>query len=174
MKTAQVRVDEGKVSIRVPDDLSDSRIDAMSFSYLGRNYRLKLLKGRLQVTLPTASKSTEKIKDALTGWYRTHAEAKIQGKAARYVPLIGVTSVSVGIKTIKSRWGSCHLSGDILYNWKIAIAPNRIVDYVVVHELCYLKQHDHSEKLWKLVVLVIPGYAECEEWLRVNVRSLDI
>jgi predicted metal-dependent hydrolase len=213
-KTAQVRVDEGRVSILVPDDLSNSRIDEIltkktqwirgkmylhgqalpvqlkeyisgeSFSYLGRNYRLKVLKGsqpsvkllngRLQATLPTGSKSQEKVREALTGWYRSHAEAKIQEKAARYALVIGVEPKFVGIKTFKSRWGSCHLSGDILYNWKIVIAPNRIVDYVVVHELCHLKQHDHSERFWKLVGQVIPDYAECKEWLRVNGRVLEI
>lgn len=213
-KTAQVRVDEGKVSILVPDDLSDSRIDEIlakktqwirgkmylhgqalpvqpkeyisgeSFSYLGRNYRLKVLKGsqssvkllngRLQVTLPTGSKSPVKVREALTGWYRAHAEAKIQEKAARYAPVIGVNPKSIGIKTFKSRWGSCHISGDILYNWKIVIAPNRVVDYVAVHELCHLKQHDHSDKFWKLVGQILPDYAECKEWLRANGRGLNI
>lgn len=213
-KTAQIRVDEGKVSILVPDDLSDSRIDEIltkktqwirgkmylhgqaiplqlkeyvsgeSFSYLGRNYRLKvlngsqssvkLLNGRLQVTLPTGSKLPEKVREALTGWYRSHAEAKIQAKVARYSPVIGVKPKLVGVNTFKSRWGSCHLSGDVIYNWKIVIAPNRIVDYVVVHELCHLQQHDHSDKFWRLVSQVIPDYAECKEWLRVNGRSLEI
>jgi predicted metal-dependent hydrolase len=212
-KTAQVRVDEGKVSILVPQNLSESRIDEIlskktpwirgkmslhgqalpvqtkeyvsgeSFSYLGRNYRLrvlkgsqpsvKLLNGRLQVTLPT-SKSPKNVREALTDWYRAHAQAKIREKAARYAAVIGVKPNSVGIKTFKSRWGSCHLSGDILYNWKIVTAPNRIVDYVVVHELCHLKQHDHSDKFWKLVGQVIPDYAECKEWLRVNGRGLEI
>ena len=88
--------------------------------------------------------------------------------------MVGVNPKSVGIKTFKSRWGSCHLSGDILYNWNIVIAPNRIVDYVVVHELCHLKQHDHSDKFWKLVGQVIPDYAECKEWLRVNGRALEV
>jgi predicted metal-dependent hydrolase len=211
-KTAEVRVDEGKVSILVPNDLTGSRIDEIltkktqwirgkvylhgqalpvhtkeyisgeSFSYLGRNYRLKvqtgskpsvkLLNGRLQVT--TGSNSSENIREALTSWYRSHAKAKIQEKAARYASVIGVNPKSVGIKTFKSRWGSCHLSGDILYNWKIVIAPNRIVDYVVVHELCHLKQHDHSDKFWKLVGQIIPDYAECKEWLRINGRSLQI
>jgi predicted metal-dependent hydrolase len=213
-KTAQVRVDEGKVSILVPDDLSDSRIDEIltrkarwirgklylngkalpvqpkeyvsgeSFSYLGKNYRLKvvkgshcsvkLLNGRLQVTLPTGSQNPSKVRDALTDWYRAHAGVKIRQKAERYAPVIGVQPASVGIKTFKSRWGSCHLSGDILYNWKIVIAPNRIVDYVVVHELCHLKQHDHSETYWKLVAQVIPDYAECKEWLKDYGRWLDV
>ena len=213
-KTAQVRVDEGKVSILVPDDLPDSRIDEIltkktqwirgkvylhgqalpvqskeyisgeSFSYLGRNYRLKVLKGsqpsvkllngRLQVTLTTGSQNPVKVREALTGWYRTHAEAKIQEKAERYAPVVGVQPASVGIKTFKSRWGSCHLSGDILYNWKIVIAPNRIVDYVVVHELCHLKQHDHSETFWKLVAQIIPEHAECKEWLKDNGRWLNL
>lgn len=213
-KTAQVRVDDGKVSILVPLELSESRIEEIlirktqwirgkmylhgqalniqskeyisgeSFSYLGRNYRLKVLKGsqpsvkllsgRLQVTLPSDSNSSEKAREALTGWYKARAETKIQEKVARYAPVIGVKPTSVGIKTFKSRWGSCHLAGEVLYNWKIVIAPNRIVDYVIVHELCHLKRHDHSDKFWKYVGQVIPDYLECKEWLRINGRSLEI
>lgn len=213
-KTAQVRVDDGRVSILVPRMLQDSRISEIlsqktrwirgklylqgqalpvapkeyvsgeSFSYLGNNYRLKvttgsersvkLLNGRLHVTLPARVSSPEKVREALTEWYRGHALRKIQEKAARYAPVVGVEPKSVGIKSFRSRWGSCHLSGDVVYNWKIVMAPNSIVDYVVVHELCHLKQHDHSDKFWKLVGQVVPDYAECREWLRVNGGQLEV
>lgn len=54
------------------------------------------------------------------------------------------------------------------------MAPNRIVDYVVVHELCHLKQHDHSPKFWKLVEQVMPDYAECKAWLKANGVRLEV
>ncbi len=214
IKSATVKVQEGKVSVVIPKNLSDTRIKELvskktrwirekiflhrqstpskpkeyisgeSFTYLGRNYRLKvetgstkdvkLKNGRLTVTLPKASKSPEKVKDALIGWYRTHAEQKLQEKVERYAAVIGVQPKSVGIKTFKSRWGSCHTNGQIQFNWKVIIAPNRIVDYVVVHELCHMKQHNHSPKFWKCVETITPDYFECKEWLKDNGKFLDL
>jgi len=87
---------------------------------------------------------------------------------------MGVTPSSVGIKSFKSRWGSCHVNGDIVFNWKIVMAPNRIVDYVVVHELCHLKHHDHSPKFWKAVEKVIPDYKDCKRWLKDNATRQSV
>jgi len=88
-----------------------------SFTCLGRNYRLKvdagkpvlvkLKQGRLWVQVPGGRNNPEKVKDALTQWYRTHAEQKLKEKAGRYAKIIGVSPSTVGIKTFKSRWGSC-------------------------------------------------------------------
>ena len=69
---------------------------------------------------------------------------------------------------------SCSAKGHIDFNWKIIMAPHHIVDYVVVHELCHLKQHDHSPEFWKLVERVIPDYANCKQWLKDNERLFVI
>jgi predicted metal-dependent hydrolase len=78
------------------------------------------------------------------------------------------------VKDFQSRWGSCTPRGRVDFNWKIIMAPNRVVDYVVVHELCHLKQHDHSPQFWKLVESIMPDYLESKEWLRVNGASLMV
>lgn len=213
-KTVSVKVKEGKVSVVVPRSLSNIRIEELvtkktrwireklqlhresipvkpkeyvsgeCFSYLGRNYRLKvengkpksvrLKNGRLIVTLPGGAKSPDKVKDALVQWYRIHADQKLQEKVDRYAKILGVQPASVGIKTFKSRWGSCSNTGHVLFNWKIIIAPNRIVDYVVAHELCHLIEHNHSPRYWKCVEGVFPDHRECKDWLRIQGRQLDI
>ena len=214
IKTADVRVEDGAVSIIVPKVLECERINQIlndkrqwiknkihlhrealpinakdyvsgeSFSYLGRNYRLKvssghfapvkLIQGRLVVTAPNGSEQPHMIRNALVRWYRCRAEVKLQEKSKRYAAIIGVEPAGVGIKTFKSRWGSCSSKGKIDFNWKIIMAPNRIVDYVVVHELCHLKNHDHSPQFWKQVERVIPDYLDCKEWLKVNAGVLGL
>jgi predicted metal-dependent hydrolase len=159
-------------------------VSGEAFPYLGRNYRLKLeagnwqpvkLKyGRLLLTLPIESCTSEQIRDALIRWYRYQAEQRFAEKVRRYAKIIGVTPSSVGVKTFKSRWGSCSVKGEILFHWKVILAPHRIVDYVVVHELCHLKHHDHSPAFWKSVESVIPDYMECKEWLKVMGAGLEI
>jgi hypothetical protein len=213
-KTADIRVEEGAVSVVIPSDLPIERVDSLlkekrqwikekillhrqalpvsakqyvsgeSFPYLGRNYRLKvergnfapvrLLSGRLLVVLPQGVEQPHMVRNALVRWYKRLAAQKLQEKVKRFAPMLGVEPVGVSIKTFKSRWGSCSAKGRIDFNWKIMMAPNRIVDYVVVHELSHLKQYDHSPKFWKEVERVMPDYAECKEWLKVNAGQLEI
>ncbi|EGG98231.1 Putative predicted metal-dependent hydrolase [gamma proteobacterium IMCC2047] len=213
-KTADIRVEDGAVSVVIPSDLPIERVDSLltekrqwikekillhrqaqpvsakqyvsgeSFPYLGRNYRLKvergnftpirLVGGRLLVILPQAAEQPHMVRNALVRWYKRLAAQKLQEKVKRFAPMVGVEPAGVGIKSFKSRWGSCSVKGRIDFNWKILMAPNRIVDYVVVHELCHLKQHDHSPKFWKEVERVIPDYAECKEWLKVSAGRLEL
>lgn len=147
-----------------------------AFPYLGRNYRLKittgklqpvkLLHGRLQVVVPKAMRHEHIIRDMLTHWYRLQAEIRFKEKVKRYASVVGVEPTDVSVKTFKSRWGSCNVKGEIQFHWKVIMAPNRIVDYVVVHELCHLKHHDHSPAFWKSVERIVPDYLECKAWLK--------
>jgi predicted metal-dependent hydrolase len=72
------------------------------------------------------------------------------------------------------RWGSCSKTGNIQYNWRVIIAPHHIVDYVVVHELCHLVYHNHSDKFWRSVERALPEYRQDKEWLRLNEPTLSI
>ncbi|MFB9154657.1 M48 family metallopeptidase [Vibrio gallaecicus] len=213
-KTASIKVEEGEVIIVVPKLLERDKIDKLlaskhqwivekiaqyqttspatmreyvsgeSLPYLGRNYRLKVLKGdlaptkllngRITVTVPEPSTQTHYIRRALTNWYKRHADKKIREKVRRYESLVGVETCVVRTKEFKSRWGSCTPYGDLEFNWVIVMAPNRVVDYVVVHELCHLIHHDHSPQFWKEVERVMPDYKEHKEWLRGNAQSLII
>lgn len=157
-------------------------VSGETMPYLGRNYRLKvhagsfepvkLVQGRLVVIVPEGSVRSNLVREALIGWYKHSALLKLREKVRRYAKVMGVTPKSVNIKTFKSRWGSCNPKGDLDFNWIIVMAPNRIVDYVVVHELCHLKQLDHSPLFWKEVERVMPDYAECKEWLKNNAPKL--
>lgn len=213
-KTASIKIDEGEVIIVVPKQLERDKIDKLlaskhqwivekiaqyqttspatmreyvsgeSLPYLGRNYRLKVLKGdlaptkllngRITVTVPEPSTQTHYIRRALTNWYKRHADKKIREKVRRYESLVGVETGVVRTKEFKSRWGSCTPYGDLEFNWVIVMAPNRVVDYVVVHELCHLIHHDHSPQFWKEVERVMPDYKEHKEWLRGNAQNLII
>lgn len=147
-----------------------------AFPYLGRNYRLKittgklqpvkLLQGRLQVVVPKAMRHDHIIRDMLTHWYRLQAETRFKEKVKRYASIVGVEPTDVSVKTFKSRWGSCNIKGEIQFHWKVIMAPHRIIDYVVVHELCHLKHHDHSPAFWKSVEKIVPDYLECKAWLK--------
>lgn len=73
---------------------------------------------------------------------------------------------SINIKNQKTRWGSCSKKGNLNFNYKIALLPERVTDYIVVHELCHLKEFNHSQKYWKLVSKAMPDYQQIREDLK--------
>jgi predicted metal-dependent hydrolase len=155
-------------------------VNGESFSYLGKTYRLrivsgkqgdpvKLRKGYLEV--PVSKELSHEgressIRDSLTQWYSSHALARLKNKCSRYGKILGVEPSSIKVDDYKSRWGSCSSSGIVSFNWRVILAPHSIVDYVVVHELCHMLEHNHSTKYWSHVAMVIPNYQECREWLK--------
>lgn len=155
------------------------------FSYLGRNHPLKiesglypaikLHQGELVVAVrnKTADNSV-KIRPMLIKWYKQQAESELIEKTGRYAKIIGVKPSAVTIKSFKSRWGSCNITGSIQYNWKLIIAPERIVDYVVIHELCHILHHNHSPAFWQAVARYCHDYSECRAWLKINGGYLEI
>jgi predicted metal-dependent hydrolase len=159
-------------------------VSGESFPYLGRNYRLKLvtgsyeslklIHGRLQLTLQASPARTYFTRMALVDWYKRNAKRKFDEKVKRYAATVGVKPKSVSVKSFKSRWGSCSAEGDVEFNWVVVMAPNRVVDYIVIHELCHLLHHDHSSRFWKEVARVMPDYKACKDWLKVNGHTLVV
>lgn len=209
-KTASLKVHEGHVQVIVPKLLTDQEIETLvlkktkwirdklriqrlapsykpkefvsgeSFSYLGKNYRLKILSGkkgevklrdgRFFVTVKTKGKNSRAL---LEDWFREKALQKLTEKTIRHAEQIGVNPKKISIREYKSRWGSCTAKGTISFNWKIMMAPNSIIDYVVIHELCHLKHHDHSPKYWKALESKLPDYREKKEWLKKHSKLLE-
>jgi predicted metal-dependent hydrolase len=77
-----------------------------------------------------------------------------------------LTYYNVAIRNQKTRWGSCSRQGNLNFNVKIAILPAKLADYIIVHELCHLKEMNHSERFWKLVAQTFPDHKELRKELR--------
>ena len=159
-------------------------VDGEAFAYLGRNYRLKCAKGveesvklksgYLNVTTKNGQRNSEHLKAVVEQWYRTKALSRLIDKTRRYSAILKVEPTSINLKDYKAMWGSCSPKGVVSYNWRIILAPHKIVDYIVVHELCHLIEPNHSSKYWKQVRSVIPDYENSKEWLKNNGSSLLI
>jgi predicted metal-dependent hydrolase len=80
-------------------------------------------------------------------------------------PEIGVEPVRVQIGDQRSRWGSCSTRGTLSFNWRLVLAPFDVLDYVVVHELCHLREPNHSRRFWKLVEQRRPDWRAQRDWL---------
>lgn len=111
---------------------------------------------------------------ALEVWYRRQAPRIFAERLEVCNQRYSFTYGHVSIKGQKSRWGSCSRLGNLNFNWRLLLAPLPVLDYVVVHELCHLKELNHGPRFWKLVALGCPDYATHRRWLRVHGAELVI
>ena len=93
---------------------------------------------------------------------------------AYYAQLLGVTYATISIRDQKTRWGSCSSKGNLSFSWRLILAPPKVLDYVVVHELCHRKEMNHSPRFWVLVESMIPDYKTHRKWLKENGEKLTI
>lgn len=106
--------------------------------------------------------------------YRQAAREYFTKRCEHYRQLTGGSYTRVTIRDQKTRWGSCSTSGTLSFNYRLMFAPLRVLDYVVVHELCHLTHMNHSRNFWNLVGSVMPEYKEHRAWLKQHGRELNI
>ncbi|HWQ40525.1 MAG TPA: SprT family zinc-dependent metalloprotease, partial [Desulfosporosinus sp.] len=135
----------------------------------GRHGSVKLIDDQFLVHINKdirQEKRREVIRRTLEQWYIGKAKELIHERLALFIDKICVKVNTVRFKNQKTRWGSCSNKGNLNFNWKLVMAPMHIVDYVVVHELCHLRQMNHSKEFWQLVGSQIPDYKERRKWLK--------
>ena len=96
------------------------------------------------------------------------AKSVIPTKVAYYSRLLGIKYNNITIRAQKSRWGSCSSKKNLNFNCLLMLTPDKVTDYVVIHELCHIKQMNHSGKFWDLVELAMPDYKIYKKWLSEN------
>ena len=152
-------------------------VSGEALPYLGREYQLKIIhvagrdqpavvhveRGQFFVKVGRGWASDRKrdaIRVALRGWYRDHAYDRIVQIAERYGRRLGVTYKAIQIYEMRTRWGSGGGSGRLRFNWRTIMAPRRLVEYVVAHELCHLRHEHHSPAFWRMLGTVMPDYEQ--------------
>lgn len=145
-------------------------ISGESHYYLGKQYLLKvieapdqaqgvkLLRGKLEVSL--RAKNSGKVKELMTDWYKLRAKETF---SRRLDSLLDQTlwveeRPPLRILTMKTQWGSCSPNGLITLNPHLVKAPRECIDYVILHELCHIAEHNHSERFYRLMNQVMPRW----------------
>lgn len=98
--------------------------------------------------------------------HREQALEIAEKRTAKFNKIYKFEFNKINIKNQKTRWGSCSKKGNLNFNYKIALLPERLADYIIVHELCHLGQFNHSQKFWNLVAQGIPDYLEIKQELK--------
>lgn len=128
--------------------------------FLGKNLILILNEGpkstildseELKVTAPVDILASEKLNQLVLAWYQKEALRIIQERVRYFAELIGAKPKTIKIRNYKSRWGACSSKGDLIFNWQIVTFDPSSLDYVVAHEVCHLKEMNHSPRFYKML-----------------------
>jgi predicted metal-dependent hydrolase len=105
-------------------------------------------------------------REALERWYRRAARAEIVPRLDAAVARAGTSYTGLTIRGQKTRWASCSSTGAMSFNWRLLLAPEAVLDYVIEHEVCHLEVMDHSPRFWHLLEARVPDWREHAAWLR--------
>jgi len=160
-------------------------VNGETFLYLGGAYRLALVNeqdralmlkdGRFCLSRELIEQGgKDAARRAFEQFYIDKGQLRFAERVAFYAPKVGVSAAGIKVKNMGYRWASCGTSGVLNFHWKCMMAPPRIIDYIVVHELCHFHHRNHSDAFWNEVDKVMPDWREKKEWLRKRGAGLDI
>ncbi|MEC8812589.1 MAG: SprT family zinc-dependent metalloprotease [Pseudomonadota bacterium] len=171
-------------------DLNASRVvrewvSGESMLYLGRHYRLELCSGmldslslkngRFYISRDLAEHGGGKgAEKAFIEFYKRKGQQRIAERLAYFSPKVGVNGDVFSIGEIGYKWASCKKDGQLHFHWKCMMAPPKILDYIIVHELCHNHVRTHSDAYWNEVDKVLPDYRVRKQWLREHGASMTL
>ena len=120
------------------------------------------------------TQAESKLLENLTKRYRSAARTMFEQRCAYYCQYTGGHYTSITVRDQKTRWGSCSSRGTLSFNYRLVFAPQTVLDYVVVHELCHLTHMNHSRDFWNLVGSVMPDYKSHRKWLKEHGGELTL
>lgn len=155
------------------------------FLYLGRSYSIQIFQDEaLNQDYVTFEKDTlhihvkqledEKIKRALRRFYYQQCKALVERSIQSYHRNFKIKPHSIRITDSKTNWGTCDSKRQLTFNWRLAMAPLEVIDYVVVHEMCHMIHMNHDRSFWRLVGKIIPDYKDRENWLALTSWKMTV
>lgn len=143
-------------------DISEDNVDKISINLRDENLVIKLPKYKGNII------TEEYLKTVIETFLKEQAKVILKERVELLSGKYNLIPNRVVNKEQKTIWGSCSNKGNINLNWRLVIMPIDVIDYVVVHELCHLKHHNHSNRFWNLVKDIIPDYEDKKRWLKEN------
>lgn len=146
-------------------------------SNLIKKPKLSLLYDRFEALIPVHFSPTKRqleLKHLFTKWYLKQGKKVITQKVAHFAKTMGVSYNKITLKRVSSIWGSCSHKNNLNFNRKLLMAPHKIVDYVVIHEVAHLIHRHHRKSFWDLVEKLDPDYKTHVRWLKENSHILTL
>ncbi|MDY2600793.1 MAG: SprT family zinc-dependent metalloprotease [Eubacteriales bacterium] len=147
----------------------------------GRPRRLRLERGTGESSLTETEwvlfcpdpENARQVRDRARSFLAEMALARIRERLEVYAPRIGVSYGRVTVRNQRTRWGSCSAKGNLNFNWRLILAPEKCLEYVVIHELCHRREFNHSARFWDLVQRQMRDYQVWKDYLKKNGAGLN-
>lgn len=154
-------------------------VDGEMFLYLGKEYPLRLVPDpRPALVLEEVFKLTKsaqpQAESVFEAWYKKQARMALTERISFFARSHNFKPGKLRISSARTRWGSCSAKGSLSFTWRLMMAPPEAIDYVVLHELCHLKEMNHSKAFWAQVRAIMPDYQAKRKWLKENGRALRL
>jgi len=153
-------------------------VSGESFSYLGRSYRLKIVRGASDPlrfdgkNFLLSGIASSNAADHFRRWYIHAGREWLRKRVEMISRRLGVNAKRIDVRDLGYRWGSCGKNGVVYFNWKLLQLPVRVTDYVIAHELAHLLEPHHGPELWRILDRSLPDWRiRCEE-LKVKARDI--
>jgi predicted metal-dependent hydrolase len=151
--------------------------------YLGKNCILEIkinqnknsiqfTDSKFTISLNSKRPLKKMVKTTYDNWLQKKSNNYLKQRTQKLVIKIGIKPSQIVVKSLKERWGIAK-EGGIILNQNLLKAPQNMIDYIIIHELCHLRINDHSAKYWKLIRSFIPDYEEKIKWFEVNNESIQ-
>ena len=108
----------------------------------------------------------------VAAYLKIMARQRLSLACGRHAALLGLEHGTISLRDTRSRWGSCTAQGNLMFSWRLVMAPVRVLDYVAAHEVAHLAEMNHSPAFWAVVGRIFPDYGEPRQWLRQNGHRL--
>ena len=164
-KTVSLQIKpNGEITVRAPRDMSDREISDFvkrKSDWIKKSLaNFENVKSNAEASEPLTFEQIKELGDK--------ALRELPPRVAELAAKIGVSYSGITVRNQKTRWGSCSAKGNINLNCLIMLMPEDVRDYVMIHELCHLKEMNHSARFWSEVAAVMPDYKQKEKWLKEN------
>lgn len=113
-----------------------------------------------------------KVGKRVAAFMKLRARDALADASDRYAAALGRPYNRISLRDTRSRWGSCSSAGDLMYSWRLIMAPRSVLEYVAAHEVAHLQHMDHSDRFWGVVNDLFPNHKACRKWLRNNGGAL--
>ena len=108
----------------------------------------------------------------VAGFLKVLARERLEQASDQYAEALGRSYGRLSIRDTRSRWGSCSSEGNLMYSWRLILAPPEVLRYVAAHEVAHLAEMNHSARFWAEVERLYPGYSAPRKWLRQHGTGL--